>query len=366
MSRVSDRLSLRLASWYQFIHYSCVDVDLVALAQRSGLLNAADSAGLARFESFVDGLQNQDWSVLPPIVTRPQDQLGGAKAVYVHDSPTIVLNRDWLLSQNTSDLDFIEVLTEQVAYFLDASLQRTDGLDDGSKVSAAQAFANQLLAARSDLVQPKPRSSADPAGVVSVDGIGADLKALISSSPAWVGEYQSIKVDHQWQTIELQQAYREPVVLVSDPSLRGRQAATVRLKDVSPSSFQIRLDEIEIRKQRHRRELVSFLVVEAGDWQLPDGTRLSAGTFKSAQKNTNNFTATTKIKQYYSNKEYANKKSRRNDNICLQRNPIINKQLLQSASTFVLRIGNTTRTNHTKIIPITIFNNEFVTNIPFD
>ena len=204
MSRMSDRLALRLASWYQFIQNSCVDVDLVALVQRSGLLKAADSAGLARLESFVDALHNQDWSVLPPIITRPQNQLGGAKAVYLHDSPAIVLNRDWLLSQNTSDLDFIEVLTEQVAYFLDASLQRTDGLDAGSsKVLAAQAFANQLLAARSDLVQPKPRQSADPAGVVSVDGIGEDLKALISSSPTWVGEYQSIKVDHQWQTIEL-------------------------------------------------------------------------------------------------------------------------------------------------------------------
>ena len=148
---------LTSCSWYQFIQNSCVDVDFVALARRSGLLSDADSVALTRLESFVDALHNQDWSVLPPIVTRPQDQLGGAKAVYVHGSPTIVLNRDWLLSQNTSDLDFIEVLTEQVAYFLGASLQRTDGLDaDSSKVSAAQAFANQLLAARSDLVQAKP------------------------------------------------------------------------------------------------------------------------------------------------------------------------------------------------------------------
>ena len=281
MQSLSKRIVKKLKIWYNLIQEDLVDSDFVDLVQRSGLLNDSDPTGLTKLQSFVDALNKQDWSVLPSIITRPQDQLEGAKAAFLPDSPTIILNRDWLSSQNTSDLDFAKVLTEQVSYFLATSLHQAETLEDSSKYEAAQSFANQLFAKYSDLEQVKSRQSTNPSCLISVKGIGENVKALITSRPAYVGEYQSIKVDHRWQTVALQQTYLDPIVLASDPGLRGKQSATVRLKNISPTSFQIRLDEISSRKQRHRPELVSFLVVESGDWQLPDGTRLSAGKFKT-------------------------------------------------------------------------------------
>jgi hypothetical protein len=277
---MSKRIQSKLNTWYRHIQNSLVDGDFIALAQHSGLLNESDPTGLAKLQSFVDALNNQDWSALPPIITRQQDQMGGAKAAFLPGSSTIILNRGWLTSQNTSDLEFAKVLTEQVSYFLATSLQSVT-LDGSINHEAAQAFANQLFANHLNLEQVKPRESTDPAGMISITGIGENLKALITSRPAYVGEYQSIKVDHRWQTVELQHTYADPIVLASDPSLHGKQSATVRLKNISPTSFQIRLDEINSRKQCHRPELVSFLVVESGDWQLPDGTRLSAGKLKT-------------------------------------------------------------------------------------
>ena len=219
MPGLNDRIALLLDNWYQFIQSRLVDADLVALAQRSGLLSDSDPSKLSKLQSFADALNTQDPSALPQIITRPQDQLGGAKAAFLTDSSTIILNQDWLLSQNTTDLDFIDVLTEQVAYFLAASLQQTDELhDDDNTSSAAQTFATDLLANRSDLEQLKTRESASPADLISINDIGENLKALRTSRPAGIGEYQSAQIDHQWQTVELQQAYRNPVILVSDPT----------------------------------------------------------------------------------------------------------------------------------------------------
>ena len=207
MQSLSKRIVKKLKIWRNLIQEDLVDGDFVDLAQRSGLLNDSDPTGLTKLQSFVDALNKQDWSVLPSIITRPQDQLEGAKAAFLPDSPTIILNRDWLSSQNTSDLDFAKVLTEQVSYFLATSLHQAETLEDSSKYEAAQSFANQLFAKYSDLEQVKSRQSTNPSCLISVKGIGENVKALITSRPAYVGEYQSIKVDHRWQTVELQQAY---------------------------------------------------------------------------------------------------------------------------------------------------------------
>ena len=55
----------------------------------------------------------------------------------------------------------------------------------------------------------------------------------------------------------------------------------MRLRNVGSSSFQIRLQEPNYKDGRHTNETLSYIVMEAGEWELSDGTRLSAGTTSS-------------------------------------------------------------------------------------
>ncbi|PSN18221.1 hypothetical protein C7271_13655 [filamentous cyanobacterium CCP5] len=109
------------------------------------------------------------------------------------------------------------------------------------------------------------------------------LSDLAPESPALttIGEYGNVTLNHQWQTVILDKTYSNPVVIVSDPTRNGGDPATTRLRNVSGDSFQIRLQEPNYKDGNHTNEQVSYMVVEAGDWQLSDGTQLSAGTTSS-------------------------------------------------------------------------------------
>ncbi|MEM9007334.1 MAG: choice-of-anchor Q domain-containing protein [Cyanobacteria bacterium P01_F01_bin.86] len=96
-----------------------------------------------------------------------------------------------------------------------------------------------------------------------------------------IGEYGTLNLNHEWQTISLDEAYVDPVVIVSDPTLNGKDPAAIRLRNITDNTFQIRLQEANYKDGWHTNESVSYLVMEAGDWTLSDGTRISAGTYNS-------------------------------------------------------------------------------------
>ena len=96
-----------------------------------------------------------------------------------------------------------------------------------------------------------------------------------------IGEYGRLSLNQKWQTVVLDDAYINPVVIVSDPTFNGSDPAAIRLRNVGQNSFQIRLQEPNYKDDTHINESVSYLVMEAGDWELADGTRIAAGTYNS-------------------------------------------------------------------------------------
>ncbi|MBT9311752.1 G8 domain-containing protein [Leptothoe kymatousa] len=106
-----------------------------------------------------------------------------------------------------------------------------------------------------------------------------------------IGEYDTLRINHQWQTVSLDYDYDNPVVIVSDPSLRGKDPAVVRIKNVTDDTFQLRLQEPTYKDGRHTKESVSYIVMEAGDWNLANGGRISAGTHTSNKLTSNGFDA---------------------------------------------------------------------------
>ncbi|MEO0984976.1 MAG: malectin domain-containing carbohydrate-binding protein [Cyanobacteria bacterium J06639_14] len=99
---------------------------------------------------------------------------------------------------------------------------------------------------------------------------------------ASIGEYGSLNdLNNQWKTISLENTYTNPVVIVSDPTFKGSDPAAVRVRNVTSDSFEFRIQEPNYKDGWHTNESVSYLVMEAGDWMLADGTHISAGTYDS-------------------------------------------------------------------------------------
>lgn len=105
-----------------------------------------------------------------------------------------------------------------------------------------------------------------------------------------IGEYGQVSINHEWETIELDQSYSNPVVIASDPTYNGSDPATVRIKNVENNSFELRLQEPKSEDGKHPfEEDVSYVVIEEGDWKLADDTRLSVGNYNSGKLTSQGF-----------------------------------------------------------------------------
>nr|MUH40408.1 T9SS C-terminal target domain-containing protein [Zobellia laminariae] len=92
-----------------------------------------------------------------------------------------------------------------------------------------------------------------------------------------IGETGTINANHNWTSVSLNRTYKNPVVIAGGPTYEGANQATVRVKDVSKSSFKVRIDEWECWDESHVTETIPYIVVEAGVHELANGKLLQAG-----------------------------------------------------------------------------------------
>lgn len=103
-------------------------------------------------------------------------------------------------------------------------------------------------------------------------------KAAYQGTLATIGESGRIdSLNHQWTQITLQETYTNPVVIAGPPSINGGHPSTVRIRNVTNNSFEVRIDEWEYLDEWHTTEALGYLVVEEGTHTLADGTVLQAG-----------------------------------------------------------------------------------------
>ncbi|MDJ0536314.1 MAG: M10 family metallopeptidase [Xenococcaceae cyanobacterium MO_207.B15] len=97
-----------------------------------------------------------------------------------------------------------------------------------------------------------------------------------------IGEIGRIDaVNHNLQTIQLQGNYTNPVVFAQPLSQNGGQTSILRVTDIQSDSLSFYVQQAESLDGSHVNESFSYMVVEAGTWQLADGTLLEVGTFTS-------------------------------------------------------------------------------------
>jgi len=95
----------------------------------------------------------------------------------------------------------------------------------------------------------------------------------------WI-EAGSVNVGSEWATVTFQHSFANPVVIVGPPTYHGHDPGVVRIRNVNSNSFELRIQEWNYNNGFHVTESVSWMVVEAGDHTLPDGTVWEAGVYE--------------------------------------------------------------------------------------
>jgi hypothetical protein len=120
-----------------------------------------------------------------------------------------------------------------------------------------------------------------------LDSNVATVAILVVEPGGVVGESGNVTVDqadaNQWHTVTLGLAYTNPVVIMQPPTYNGGDPSTIRIRSVSTNSFQFQIDEWECRDGAHITETIGYVVVEAGEHVLSDGTKLKAGTVSATE-----------------------------------------------------------------------------------
>ena len=94
-----------------------------------------------------------------------------------------------------------------------------------------------------------------------------------------IGEVGLISsLNHSEQTILLDRTYINPVVFAQPLSYNGSDPAIARIDNIQSDRFSVHVQEPNNKDGSHTAESFSYLVLEAGTWQLKDGTLLEVGS----------------------------------------------------------------------------------------
>ncbi|HKI51044.1 MAG TPA: SdrD B-like domain-containing protein [Geothermobacteraceae bacterium] len=115
--------------------------------------------------------------------------------------------------------------------------------------------------------------------------IGAD--EFTAAVPSPIFEVGTVSLNHNWTTVNLTTTFSNPVVVAKPLSLNGSDPSVVRIRNVTGSSFDIRLQEWDYLDGFHTLETVSYLVVESGHHTLFTGQQVEAGIINTNRSNAN-------------------------------------------------------------------------------
>ena len=123
-------------------------------------------------------------------------------------------------------------------------------------------------------------NSADSIENIEVAGQIFSIEEIseLTTVPKTIGEFGKIdNFDHNSQTIQLENNYENPVVFALPLSRNDSDPAIVRITDLQNDRFTAYLQEVEYEDGKHSQESFSYMVLEAGTWELDNGSLLEVG-----------------------------------------------------------------------------------------
>jgi PKD repeat protein len=113
--------------------------------------------------------------------------------------------------------------------------------------------------------------------VSGANGSNTATKAgYITVAPALV-EVGNLTVDYVWKRITFRQVFVDPIVVATPLSSNDFAPATIRIRNIGPTGFEIRVQEWDYLDGVHLPETVSYLAMERGPHTLGTGIRVEAG-----------------------------------------------------------------------------------------
>ena len=122
--------------------------------------------------------------------------------------------------------------------------------------------------------------------------IGSQNLKVDLDTDAWhdMGEVGQINnLTHVSQTIQLNGNYTNPVVFALPISSNGSDPAIARITDIQDDRFSVYLQEPEYKDGFHKAESLSYIVLEAGTWELGDGSILEVGELNTNSTTVDNW-----------------------------------------------------------------------------
>ncbi|MFC1684227.1 choice-of-anchor D domain-containing protein [Pseudomonadota bacterium] len=117
-------------------------------------------------------------------------------------------------------------------------------------------------------------------GISANHSIEAQFEANSSQLPfIEVGE---VFVDHNWKRIDFDTTFVDPVVVAKPASQNDIAPAVVRLRNVDATGFEMRVQEWDYQDGLHAAEHISYVVMDKGNYVLPDGSLIEVGEFETS------------------------------------------------------------------------------------
>ena len=216
---------------------------------------------------------DNSFSDTPSLLTQVQTyngEIGSQQELIV--SP---VNHLMLAMQEEESLNGGGHLTETIGWFAIDSGTANDGdtiLEGGITVnsfnheSSAGSFSASFTDTPALIAKLGSYEGADPASLRTTEISSTGFKAFVAEeqsadtelghiaesinflaesdlSSNLIGEYGTLSLDHNWQTVSFNNSYTNPVVIVSDPSFNGGDPGNIRIQNVGSSSFEARFQE---------------------------------------------------------------------------------------------------------------------------
>ena len=206
------------------------------------------------------------------------DEGSGAREVFLFDfdGPTSSTNSlaDGLTLGNDREVT-IEGGDSGGPSFLHNDLNNNGSVDPGElEIFGINTFGSSLSN------RPAPFFGSQAGGIIAsgyLDFIQDFANSGNPSSESAIGQIENIVVDGDFRRVNFGRSYVDPVVVAGPPSFNGNAASTIRIRNVDSTGFEIRVEEYDFLNRIHVNETVSVFVVEAGSYELADGTILEAG-----------------------------------------------------------------------------------------
>ncbi|MCU0345366.1 MAG: Ig-like domain-containing protein [Saprospiraceae bacterium] len=132
----------------------------------------------------------------------------------------------------------------------------------------------------------KDAETTHPAEAMAYLAVTADAD-IVDQDGDFVGESGVVSLTNSWVNVNLRNRYNKPVVIMGGVSMNDGDPATVRVRNVNATGFQVRLQEWPYQNGTHGVEQVSYFVVEGS--MPPDIGYYCGGRGSNLKANVNIF-----------------------------------------------------------------------------